>query len=103
MFALKIMKPIIKPDIIIASIGISLIFALAGDLTLYAVLPVVAATEGIHLVYFLAPTGLSDLSATRWLVFSSIRAAGKIFWWGDYCWEQRPHFYINITIISGYS
>jgi MFS family permease len=71
MFTVMIMKPIIKPDIIIASIGISLIFALAGDLTLYAVLPVVAATEGIHL----ANIGLL-LSANRFIRFISNPVVG---------------------------
>ena len=65
------MKPIIKPDLIIASIGISLIFALAGDLTLYAVLPAVAVTEGIHL----ANIGLL-LSANRFIRFISNPVVG---------------------------
>jgi MFS family permease len=73
MLAVAIMKPIIKPDLIIASIGISLIFALAGDLTLYAVLPVVAVTEGIHL----ANIGLL-LSANRFVRFISNPVVGYL-------------------------
>ena len=73
MLAVAIMKPIIKPDLIIASIGISLIFALAGDLTLYAVLPVVAVTEGIHL----ANIGLL-LSANRFIRFISNPVVGYL-------------------------
>ena len=55
-----------KTERIIAAVGVSLILALAGDLTLYAVFPVVAVSAGIQL----SQIGIL-LSANRFIRFIS--------------------------------
>ena len=67
------MKQLPSTDRIIAAIGIAIIFSLAGDLTLYAVLPIVAGTAGMSL------TGIGViLSANRFVRFISNPIVGYL-------------------------
>lgn len=66
-------NPLTKPDQVTCAIGISLIFALAGDLTLYAVLPAFGLSTGIYLVNI----GVL-LSANRFVRFISNPLVGLL-------------------------